>query len=42
MFFIASIAEENQELRGYALYYNVTLELIKHHTQFMIFNKSLI
>ena len=31
LFFIASIAEENQELRDQAFYYKVTLELIKHH-----------
>ena len=42
LFFIASIAEENQELRDQAFYYKVTLELIKHHTQFMVFNRSLI
>ena len=42
LFFIASIAEENQELRDQAFYYKVTLELIKHHTQFLVFNRSLI
>ena len=42
LFFIASIAEENQELRDQAFYYKVTLELIKHHNQFLIFNRSLI
>ena len=42
LFFIASIAEENQELRDTAFYYKVTLELIKHHTQFLVFNRSLI
>lgn len=42
LFFIASIAEENQELRDQAFYYKVTLELIKHHIQFLVFNRSLI
>ena len=42
LFFIASIAEENQELRDQSFYYKVTLELLKHHHEFMTFNKSLI
>ena len=31
LFFIASIAEENQELRDPGFYFKVTLELLKHH-----------
>ena len=31
LFFIASIAEETQELRDKDFYYNVTIELIQHH-----------
>ena len=42
LFFIASIAEEDQESRDQSFYFKVTLELIKHHTQFMTFNKSLL
>ena len=42
LFFIASIAEETQELRDQAFYFKVTLELLAHHNEFMTFNRSLI
>ena len=42
LFFIASIADEDQETRDQAFYYKVTMELIAHHSQFLTFNRSLI
>lgn len=42
LFFIASIAEEDQQSRDRDFYYKVTLELIRHHNQFLSFNRSLL
>ena len=42
LFFIASIATEDQELRDRSFYYKVTQELLSNHFAFMRFNKSLL
>ena len=42
LFFIASIASEDQELRDRSFYYKVTQELLSHHLEFMTYNKTLL
>ena len=41
LFFIASIAEDDSHDLQDMDFYQVTLELIKHHNAFLRFNKSL-
>ena len=42
LFFIASIAGENQELRDADFYYKVTQELLKNNREYLFFNKNLL
>ena len=42
LFFIASIASENQELKDAEFYFKVTLELLKNNREFLYFNHNLL
>ena len=42
LFFIASIAGENQEFKDAAFYYKVTQELLKNNREFLGFNQNLL